>query len=310
MYGFVVDDGPVWSVKFCPTGAPTAQRIGLIAVSTSIGDVLVYSLPNIQNSGSYLLHLTASVVCKVKDELIFNDLFNQACQLTWYHNSNINLLTAGFLDGTVGIWDMNNMKSHKKEASSNIIYPSSVVSAHLERITALDIRSTKDAIYLITAGLDRRVRTFCMTATNVLYEVSNYQCKSRLFCAKWWHNWPQMLLGEDDCFTQNPLFMRNPYELAYRYHSFYAFSGSVMDITINNYLNTAMIVTDSGDVLGYEAPQLLICSDTKFKDKELQVHSFADFSKITTGAEEEEEIGVVFCDLKVKYLKVLLLTFY
>ena len=272
MYAFIVDDGPVWSVKFCPTGAPSSQRIGLIAVSTAIGDVLIYSLPNVLKASPSLLQLEASVVCKLKDEMIFNDIFNQACQLTWFHNSNnINLLTAGFLDGTVAIWDMNNMKSLKKEVTSNVIYPSSVVPAHIERITALDIRSTDDAIYLITTGLDRKVRTFCMTETNVLYEVSNYQCKSRLFCAKWWHNWPSMLLGEDDCFTPNSLFMRNPYEMAYRYHSFFAFPGSVIDMTINHYQNTAMFVTDSGDVLGYDAPQLLTCSDSKFKEKELKV---------------------------------------
>ncbi|CAO1419015.1 unnamed protein product [Diamesa serratosioi] len=300
MYAFVVNEGPVWSVKFCPTGAPTQQRIGLIAVSTSIGDVLIYSLPNIQHASQSLLHLTPCVVCKVKDEMIFNDIFNQACQLAWFHNCKINLLTAGFLDGTVAIWDMNNMKSHKKEASSNVIYPSSVIVAHIERITAIDIRSTNDAIYLVTSGLDRKVRTFSMNETNVLHEVSNYQCKSRLFSAKWWHNWPTMLLGEDECFTTNTLFMRNPYEFAFRYHSFYAFPGSVMDISINNFVNTAMVVTDSGDVFGYEAPQLLICSDMKFKENELKFHSFADFSKIRTG--DEEEIGIVFCDLKVKLL--------
>lgn len=272
MYAFIVDDGPVWSVKFCPTGAPSAQRIGLIAVTTAIGDVLIYSLPNVLKTSPSLLQLEASVVCKLKDEMIFNDIFNQACELTWFHNcNNINLLTAGFLDGTVAIWDMNNMKSLKKEVTSNVIYPSSVVPAHIERITALDIRSTDDAIYLITTGMDRKVRTFCMTETNVLYEVSNYQCKSRLFCAKWWHNWPSMMLGEDDCFTPNSLFMRNPYEFAYRYHPFFTFPGSVIDLTINNYQNTAMFVTDSGDVVGYDAPQLLTCSDSKFKEKELKV---------------------------------------
>ncbi|CAO1419358.1 unnamed protein product [Diamesa tonsa] len=296
MYAFIVDDGPVWSVKFCPTGAPSPQRIGLIAVSTAIGDVLIYSLPNVLKASPSLLHLEASVVCKLKDDMIFNDIFNQACQLTWFHNSKTNLLTAGFLDGTVAIWDMNNMKSLKKEVTSNVIYPSSVAPAHIERITALDIRSTDDAIYLITTGLDRKVRTFCMTDTNVLYEVSNYQCKSRLFCAKWWHNWPSMLLGEDDCFTPNSLFMRNPYEFAYRYHSFYAFPGCVIDMTINHYQNTAMFVTDSGDVVGYEAQQLLTCTDAKYKEKELKFHSFADFSKITSGA--ADEIGVIFCDLK------------
>lgn len=271
MYAFVVDDGPVWSVKFCPTGEPTSLRLGLLAVSTAIGDVVIYALPNVLQESKSLLHLEPSVVCKVKDDMIFSDIFNQTCELLWFHNCNINLLTAGFLDGTVAIWDMNNMKSLKKEVTSNVIYPSSVVAAHMERITALDIRSTDDAIYLITTSLDRKIRTFYMTETNVLHEVSNYQCKSRLFCAKWWQNWPSVILGEDDCFTPNSLFMRNPYEFSYRYHSFYSFPGSIMDIAINDYQNTAMFVTDSGDVLGYEAQQLITCPDSKYKDKELKV---------------------------------------
>lgn len=298
-YVIIINDGPIWSIKFHPSESSIDKRIGLLAVATANQNVLVYSLPYLNNAKSIVLPLKPSLVCQLDfEDNFFNDEFLlQATRVAWSQKSGCDsVLAAGYVSGLVGVWNISRHE-YSNEKANNTLYPHHVIQAHLEPITALDFRTKAGSEFqLLTASLDRRLKVY--TFDEVHYcEIANYYSPSRVLCAEWWMHWPGYLMGIDDCFTYSSFNYRQPLEFGIRNYSLLAMSSSITDISVNNWLNMAMFVTDAGDVIGCQPDQLMqfnVKEKWKWSYFKHQMLSSTDFNKIS-----DSEINIVFGDFKV-----------
>lgn len=295
----IINNGPVWSIKFHPNESSIENRVGLLAVATANQNILVYSMPYLNNDKPIVLQIEPHLVCKLEeDDVLFNDEFLlQASKVAWFQKTDLScVLAAGYISGTVGVWNIGN---HDNFSDLNqTLYPQHVLQTHMESITALDFKATSGPeFHLLTTSLDRKVKVF--TFDEISYqEISNQYSNSRVLCAEWWLHWPGFLMGFDDCFTASSFIYRQPLEFGMRNSSLFNTNFSINHLSINNWLNFAMFVTDSGDVIGCSSRQMLQHSP---KDKwsyfNFSVYSSTDFNKITTA--DVDEIRIIFNDFKV-----------
>lgn len=258
-------------------------------------------MPYLSSDKPNVLALQPNLICKLQqDEVLFNDEFLlQALKVGWYHKSgHDSILAAGFVNGLVGVWNISNHVLN--DSKSNVIYPLHVIHAHFEPVTALDFKTTEgEEFHLLTASGDRKFKVY--TFDEIGYqEIASHYSTSRLLCSEWWMNWPGFLYGIDDCFTHAQLMYRQPLEFGIRNSNLMTISSPTTDLSINHWMNFAMFVTDSGDVIGCRPKQMLIHSP---KDRwgyfRFNMFSYTDFDRIVIN--DVEEIGIVFGDFKVSF---------
>lgn len=294
----IIENGPVWSVKFHPSQSCVNKRIGLLAVATANQEVLIYSMPYLFDSKSIVLPISPNVVCKLnKGDILFNQNYlQQVLRLSWFVKSNgETILAAGYVSGLISVW---NISDHSEDVNIENHYPLHVFQGHLEAITALDFKSTKtNEFHLVTASLDRKIKVFTFD-DHQYNEISCHYAASRVLFAEWWLHWPGFLVGFDDCFSCGSIVHRQPLEFGSRNSQLLAVNSSIIHFNINHWLNFVMLVLESGDVLGCHPGQML---QTYPKDKwtyfNFSIFSSTDFNKIKRNG--GEEIGIVFCDFEV-----------
>lgn len=299
-YVIIVNEGPIWSMKFHPSVSSIEKRIGLLAVTTSNQSISVYSLPYLNHHKSIVLPLQPRVVCKLwEDSLLFGDAFLlQATKVVWYQkNDSDTILAAGFVSGLVGMWNFSR-EEFSDSVENKVLYPCHVVQAHLEPITALDFKATTGPqFHMLTGSLDRKCKVY--TIDEVRYqEIACHYSGSRIQCAEWLMHWPGFLIGYDDCFTTTSLVYRQPLEFGERNMPLLSLDTSIVHLNINHWLNLVMFVTDAGDVIGFKPNQMLVMHP---KDKwtffNFKLFCSNDVIKISDSGTEEN--GIVFGDLKV-----------
>ena len=111
------------SLKFCHS-PPTGKCIGLLAVTTAIGHIQIFSLPKPEsNFIARVLALTPSATLKLNDSVSnYNEPKNQASKVTWNKQKENTLLAAGYVCGTVAIWDLNGMEENEEKFGKFIYY--------------------------------------------------------------------------------------------------------------------------------------------------------------------------------------------
>lgn len=296
----IIDDGPVWSVKFHPNESSGQKRIGLLAVTTANQKILIYSMPYLKSDKPSVLSLQPNIICKLQqDNVLFNDEFLlQAVKLAWYQKSGEDsVLAAGFINGIVGVWNISRHE-YSESTEKNIIYPQHAIQAHYEPVTVLDFKTTDgNEFHLLTSSGDRKLKVF--TFDEISYrELASHYSQSRILCAEWWMHWPGYLFGIDDCYTVGSLNYRQPLEFGSRNSNMMNSNSPVTDLSINHWLNVALFVTDSGDVIGCNPKQMLnVNPKDRWAYYRFNVHSYTDYNKIITN--DVEEVGIVFGDFKV-----------
>ena len=257
-------------------------------------------MPYLNNDTPIVLQIEANLVCKLEeDDVLFNDEFLlQASKVAWFQKNNSDcVLAAGYINGIVGVWNITNHDCTNNNVNE-IVYPQHIIQAHMESITALDFKATTgQEFHLLTASLDRKLKVFTFDGVRC-QEIANFYSTSRILSSEWWLNWPGFLVGFDDCFTTSSFTYRQPLEFGIRNSSLLNMNTSINDLSINNWLNISIFVTESGDVVGCGSRQMLQHS---IKDKwsyfNFSLHSSTDYNKITNG--DHKEIGIVFDDFKV-----------
>jgi WD40 repeat protein len=295
-YVIIIEDGPIWSIKFHPSESPLEKRVGLLAVASANSRVLVYSLPYRNDEKAIVLPILPNFICRLKEsDTLFSDKYLlQTSRVTWFIKSNgESIIAAGFVSGLLAVWNVSDCSEGEER-----VYPHHVIQAHLESITALDFKATKSSEYhLVTASLDRKIKVYTFDDFR-FQEISSHYAVSRILCAEWWLHWPGFIVGLDDCFTYGSILNRQPLEFGSRNSPLLAVSSSITHFSINHWLNFVMFVSDSGDVLGCQPGQML---QTYPKDKwsyfNFNMFSYTDFNNIT--ADGVEKIGVVFSDFTV-----------
>lgn len=297
-YVIIVNDGPIWAIKFHPSESPVEKRIGLLAVATANQSIFIYSLPYLNNDKSIVLSLEPYLVCKLEeDDVFFNeDYLLQVSKIAWFQKNDCDcVLAGGFISGLVGVWNI----SHYEDQKSKTLYPHHVIQAHLEPVTALDFKATTGPeFHLLTASFDRKLKVFTLDDTRC-QETTSYYAESRVQCAEWWMHWPGYLIGFDDCFTFQRFIHRQPLEFGMRNSALLTMNSTIFRLNVNHWLNFVMFVTDAGDVIGFQPNQML---QNYAKNKWLYYNfsfcSSIDYNRIITDG--VEETGIVFVDYKVR----------
>lgn len=299
-YVIIIDDGPIWSIKFHPNESSIDKRVGILAVATANQSVLLYSLPYLNNEESLVLPLKPVLNCKLEDgDVFFNDQhLLQATRVAWFSKAGCDtVLAAGYVSGTIALWKI------AEDITEPTIYPHHVILAHMEPITALDFKATNGSdFHLLTASLDRKLKVFLFDDVGY-QEIASYYATSRVLAAEWWQHWPGYLMGFDDCFTFTSFIHRQPLEFASRNTTLCAVSSSIVHININHGLNFVMFVTDAGDVIGCSPHQMFFShAKDKWSHYKFNVFACTDFNRITSNG--VEEIAVVFNDFKVSFVEL------
>lgn len=242
-------------------------------------------------------------MCKtVGDVWLFQEKYlMQATVVNWFYRKecDLQLLGAGFINGTISIWNFSDIEKPEPDKDATILYPYMTFQPHLEPITALDFKYMLESeIHLLTTSLDRDVKVFVIDNTN-FQELSSHYTTSRILCAEWWQNWPGFVTGNDNCYSHGNLVHRQPLEFGTRHNYLFYCVSSVTTCNINQWLNVAVFTTDSGDVLMTNPSQLMSCHP---KDKwtyfNNSVLSYTDIVDLQPNSKNDEH-GIVFYDLKV-----------
>lgn len=296
----IINDGPIWSIQFHPSQSSITNRVGLLALTTANQCILVYSLPYLNNDKPTILEIDPYIICALeRDNVLFNDEFLlQASKVAWLQkNASPAVLAAGYISGKISIWSIS--PSYQKENITRRLYPNHVIQAHMESVTALDFKATNGSeFHLLTASLDRKMKIF--TFDDVGYqETSNFFSQSRVLCSEWWMHWPGFLIGFDDCFNFSSFIYRQPLEFGMRNSQLLSVNSSILQLSVNNWLNLVLFVTDSGEVLSCGKQQMLV---HRYSDRwdyfNFSMISSTDLSNIRNG--DVNELGVIFEDFKVK----------
>lgn len=154
------------------------------------------------------------------------------------------------------------------------VYPINVIQAHLGCVTALDFHYVDDQKLLMTCSLDRRMKVFSLAGIFPI-EVSCHVTKSSILCAEWWLHWTAFIVGTDECFSLGlPNLIRQPHDVVFKTQNVINSQSSVMDLSLNNWLNTVLMVSEAGDVFGYKMPQMVHF----FREREQKTNELVSFN--------------------------------
>ncbi|KAL5292064.1 GTF3C2 family protein [Megaselia abdita] len=160
LYGFKIEHGPVHHLEFMPSGgySRSMNRLGLLAVSTAETDVHVYSLPiacNIKMEKGEdnfcdtpidfkfleILPSFTLVVDARKNFELSHEKNNQCMCIKWSKGKNHNIIAAGFANGAIAIWDIDEDPENLSRiyTNSSLKYVPSCYLAHMRNhIVGLD----------------------------------------------------------------------------------------------------------------------------------------------------------------------------
>ncbi|XP_062407220.1 general transcription factor 3C polypeptide 2 isoform X2 [Sardina pilchardus] len=192
-YCLAQNEGCVWGLKWCPTGAwelpstarksPQMPRLGLLAAGCSSGKIVIYSLPHPDSLLTHRKGLTDGeasqepLICRVYPVLTLclgsssveqGSESGQCFTIDWMPVKPHNLVAAGFYNGMVALWDLTTKSSLLRVRApirSPTIYPFHSFLAHDDLVRSVSwCRASGD--HLVTAGDDRMTKMWDLQRTH------------------------------------------------------------------------------------------------------------------------------------------------
>ncbi|KAM3603002.1 uncharacterized protein V6R79_014793 [Siganus canaliculatus] len=277
-YGLALDRGFIWQLKWCPAGgwespssspkAPDLPRLGLLAVATSSGEVLIYSLPHpgaLKSSKNQDSHASEQLpVYRVAAVLTLKlgsfraprlDKSGQVLCLDWLPGKPHNIMAVGFYDGVVGLWDLSTQSAllRVREPDKSLsLLPYRSFLAHDHAVRALTFCPASRNL-LATAGEDRLVKTWDLRR---LYEPVS--CTKRYLTNEihWPLNSPGVLLAQDNAYAAAG--SHGVHYLDHCAHSYFAIprTGTLWSISYSDWLNAVATADSCGEVIFALLPHL------------------------------------------------------
>lgn len=296
LYAFTINEGPISSIKFHPCGTPNYERIGTLAISTAHKDVLVYSLPYLNNSKVVIPE--PLFICRLANEEIFfqDNFLLQVTRVNWHYEKDFNnILIAGYVNGYVSLFKLN-----EKGDSVGTKLPILAIQAHHGPVAAIDTKICENGQFLLlTASLGREIKIFSIIKSRY-EETATFQPSSRIFCAQFLLNWPAIVMGNDSGYNPGNIILRQPFEFGNKNIALMGVGSSIVTLDTCSWTSKILFATDGGDVLGCYNKQLML-NPKNSKDRwsyfQNSVFSFTDYRHIN---KVSDEIGIVFNDIKVK----------
>ncbi|XP_064411136.1 general transcription factor 3C polypeptide 2 [Latimeria chalumnae] len=284
-YGITVDQGCIWDMKFCPSGAwelprtkrklPQMARLGLLAVAFSSGRIAVYSLPHPESLNAHRRsQLKGSpgqsdhTICKVQCTAVLEVgsvhagislECGQCFCLAWEPTKTHQRLVAGFYDGTVAVWSLvtKSLLLRVRQAGSAMkLYPFHCFTAHDHAVRTI-AWCKANSNFLATAGYDRKVKFWDLRRW---YEPLNIFKRSLHTELTWVLPWCGVLTGQETCFSAyglNGIHYVDSGYLGFRPYFLVPRGGTVWSISSSDWLNTCVSGDAAGEVIAVVLPNLM-----------------------------------------------------
>ncbi|CAG0913642.1 unnamed protein product [Notodromas monacha] len=210
--GICVDHGPIWDLKWMPTGGFSDTTLGLIAVSCNDGCVRVWKLPrsavrqkdstDFVSIGSYVtLRLThaASV-----DAMTGKSYAGKVCALDWSLDDGHELVAGGCSAGIVALWNLttrNSLLTWSTKTGLEML-PMKMFRAHSDFITCIRFCPGSGFKHLATTGADRLLKLWDITENASMTPVLKRATNNWPQEIQWLLNWPMFVIAEQNISSQ------------------------------------------------------------------------------------------------------------
>lgn len=272
IYSIAIDNGPIYDMKFCPSGGYNeTDRLGLLACTSLSGKIYIYALPLPKNvakekdDNSVMIKLDPSLI--LDSGISVQNIFG--CKISWSRNKNHSLVAAGFSNGFVALWKLDTQSAllRKQTSEGVILTPHLTFVAHQEAITCLVFHHSSTSDYLLTGSHDRRLKIFQLNDDTQYLEIFCLKCPSRVSCGEWPANWIAFFYSCDSefSFQRSELKLKNPNELGpvLDYGSLCNISSSITDVAVNEWTDVIFYGSSAGDVLGSYRPNYLLTTGSE-----------------------------------------------
>ncbi|XP_010350625.1 general transcription factor 3C polypeptide 2 isoform X1 [Saimiri boliviensis] len=180
VYGIACDNGCIWDLKFCPSGAwelpgtprkaPLLPRLGLLALACSDGKVLLFSLPHPEallaqqppdavKPAIYKVQCVATLQVGSMQATDPSEC-GQCLSLAWMPTRPHQHLAAGYYNGMVVFWNLptnSPLQRIRLSDGSLKIYPFQCFLAHDQAVRTLQWCKA-NSHFLVSAGSDRKIK--------------------------------------------------------------------------------------------------------------------------------------------------------
>ncbi|KAM9201264.1 general transcription factor 3C polypeptide 2 isoform 1-T1 [Dugong dugon] len=180
VYGIACDNGCIWDLKFCPSGAwelpstprkdPLLPRLGLLALACSDGKVLLFSLPHpeallaqqLPDAMKPAIYKVECVATLQVGSVQASDPSEcgQCLSLAWMPTRPHHHLAAGYYNGMVVFWNLptnSPLQQIRLSDGSLKLYPFQCFPAHDQAVRNLQWCKA-NSHFLVSAGSDRKIK--------------------------------------------------------------------------------------------------------------------------------------------------------
>lgn len=180
VYGIACDNGCIWDLKFCPSGAwelpstprkaPLLSRLGLLALACSDGNVLLFSLPHPEallaeqppDSTKPAIYKVQPVATLQVGSVQASDPSEcgQCLSLAWMPTRPHHHLAAGYYNGMVVFWNLptnSPLQRIRLSDGSLKLYPFQCFLAHDQAVRTLQWCKA-NSHFIVSAGSDRKIK--------------------------------------------------------------------------------------------------------------------------------------------------------
>lgn len=271
LYGIAHDDGPIYTMAFCPSDAYNAdQRLALLALPDCYGNINIVSLPEkvsklTKDNAPNFIRLEPIIKLQTK----FNDkkVFQTVTKMTWLRTKGHSTLCAGYNTGLVGIWNFEHLSSTylcKRTTPNNvtILLPKRTFMGSLHCIMQLDLHADLDnqPRWLLVGGLDRKTRLYDLNDSTLTPVISPIY-RSRILTGAWPLHWPIYFSIIDAAITRigggvHIKQILNTNNLAQSTNLLN--EGYPSNLSFSDWLNAGIYGNDTGDVFLVKFQQLMV----------------------------------------------------
>uniref|UniRef100_A0A182Y1U3 Uncharacterized protein n=1 Tax=Anopheles stephensi TaxID=30069 RepID=A0A182Y1U3_ANOST len=298
-FAIACDYGPIWQLAFCPSGCyndpaqegDNLDRLGLLAVAGSDGDVHLYALSRSMADGDALfprilplrpaMLLSLSLSVESHNEPASDFTGRSVQRIAWSREKGHNVLAAGYSNGVVAVWNLSAQSSllcGTKHGIRTLLPVHKVLHSSSSCITALDLHYSSGTRFLVVCNADRRLKVYDLGSG--LYQPSetlSMVVRSRISAVRWMLHFPVLVIAYDDALyiDRCAYSVHQQRDIGLRMFNIFTVGSEMTDLGTNDWHSTNAILTTT------------IPMKLKAGDDSVDVSYYGGFS---------EEYGLLFAD--------------
>lgn len=197
-YSFTFDYGPIYAMKFCPSGGYVPnQRLGILAIASMNGNIYLYSLPtNVPNTVSsenriITINPSQSLVLNFNTSSD-NECKNKAIRLVWSREAGHSIIVAGYGNGMIAIWNL--LSESPLIRRDTFVLPIHIFYPFSHPITALDIHPASTSRYLLVAA-EKNLRLYDIKTFTNPVQMADHKILTDTSCGIFPLHWSGYAIG-------------------------------------------------------------------------------------------------------------------